>query len=116
MAAGGAPDFNALIAGGDPTQSTIRNLQSQLQQLKTAQKTKAKEVKLEKAKRDRLMAKAAKTLSLEDLGTVVAVKVAKAKAKAAAKARAAAAAAAAPGAAAVANGGGDPAPAAGGVA
>jgi hypothetical protein len=111
MAAGGAPDFNALIAGGDPTQSNLQHLKGQLQHLKAAAKAKAKEMKLEKAKRDRLMKKAANTLSLEDLGTVVAVQMARAKAKAAAKARAAAAAGAAPVAAAA-----DPAPAAGGVA
>ena len=100
-------DFNAVVAAGDTAGTNIRGLQEQIKQLKSQKKAAAAELKKEKMKRERLMQKASKNLTVDELGSVLALKVAKARA---AEARAAAAAAAAPPAAA-AGGDGAAAPA-----
>ena len=104
MAAGGHVDFNAVVAAGDTAGNNIRDIQEQLKQLKSQKKAKAAELKKEKMKRERLMQKASKNLTVTELGSVLATKVAKANAKAAAKA-----AAAPPTAAASGHGGAAPA-------
>ena len=78
----------AAVAAGDAAASRVRDLEVQLKQLHDSKATKVKELKKEKAKRDRLMEKAGKNLSIEELGLVIATKTAQAKAKAAAKAKA----------------------------
>jgi hypothetical protein len=87
-AAGGAAVVAAAAVAGDINGDRISSLQDQLKNLETMKKQKAKEVKLEKAKRARLMAKAASNLSVDELTQVLTAKVAQAKAKAQAKARA----------------------------
>ena len=90
MAAGDVAgmDVAAMVAAGDAAESRVRDLEVQLKQLHDGKLAKAKELKKEKAKRDRLMDKAGKNLSIEELALVLAAKTAKAKAKAAAKAKA----------------------------
>ena len=80
------PDVNAMVAAGDTSASKIENLDAELKALQTTKKNKAKELKLEKSKRARLMKKVSSGLSMEELGQVMAMKVAQAKAKAKAKA------------------------------
>ena len=86
-AAAAGIDLGALLAGGDPSGESINNLEAELKDLKARKKAAAKELKLEKQKKDRLMTKA-KALSVTDLGKVLGMKIAQAKAKAEAKAKA----------------------------
>ena len=110
-AAAAGINIGALLAGDDPAGEGINNLETELKDLKARKKAAAKELKSEKQKRDRLLTKA-KSLSIQELGAVLGVKIsakvkadAKAKANAKAKAKAAAGpAAAAPAAAAPVEG------------
>ena len=83
VAAGAA----ALVAAGTAPGQGVQQLEDELKALKETQKLKTKEIKKEKAKRDRLMAKAGKSLSLQELSQLVATKTTEALAKAKAKAK-----------------------------
>ena len=87
------------VAAGIASEGHIVSLEAELKAITEARKTKSKQVKKERQKRDRLMAKAGKNLSVEDLSQLLAVQTAnaaKAKAKAKAKPKAAPKAAPAP--------------------
>ena len=87
-------DMAGVVAAGIASEGHMAALEAELKQLTEDKKNLAKQVKKEKQKRDRLMTKAGKSLSVEDLSQLLAAKTAKAaaaKAKAKAKARAAAA-------------------------
>ena len=86
MADGGA--FAIEVAAGIASEGHIVSLEAELKAITEARKTKSKQVKKERQKRDRLMAKAGKNLSVEDLSQLLAVQTAKAAAKAKAKAKA----------------------------
>ena len=99
MAHGGDEvDMAGVVAAGIASEGHMAALEAELKQLTEDKKVLAKQVKKEKHKRDRLLAKAGKSLSVEDLSQLLAAKtakaaaaIAKAKVKAKAKAKAAAA-------------------------
>ena len=94
-AGAGEVDLAGAVAAGIASESHIAELEAELKAMTDAKQNKSKEVKKEKQKRDRLMTKAGKNLSIEDLSQLLAAKAkAKAKAKPKAKAKAAAAPAA----------------------
>ena len=78
----------AMVAAGDAPGQGVLQMEAELKALKDDARAKAKEIKKEKQKRTRLMAKAGKNLSLPELAQVLATKTAEAAAKAAAKAKA----------------------------
>ena len=95
---GGEVDMAGVVAAGIASEGHMAALEAELKQLTEDKKVLAKQVKKEKHKRDRLLAKAGKSLSVEDLSQLLAAKtakaaaaIAKAKVKAKAKAKAAAA-------------------------
>ena len=92
MADGGEVAMGAAVRAGIESENHIAELEAELKAMNEAKKVKSKEVKKERQKRDRLMTKAGKNLSIEDLSQLLAVKTAKAAAKAKPKAKAKAAA------------------------
>ena len=90
------PDVAAIVAAGDTSADRIRSLEAEFKALQETKKVKAKEIKKERQKRERLMAKATKNLSIEELSQVLAAKTAAAKAKAKAKGKGKGKAAASP--------------------